>query len=50
MNTMKLEIQAHLREIVGLLSDCRNKVNTVMKHQVNFLSSSAYKNSVYTIL
>ena len=50
MNTMKLEIQAHLREIVGLLSDCCNKVNIVMKHQVNFLSSSAYKNSVYTIL
>ena len=50
VNTMKLEMQAHLREIVGLLSDCCNKVHIVMKRRVNFLSPSAYKNSVYTIV
>ena len=50
VNTMKLEIQAHLRDIVGLLSDRCNKVNIVMKRHVNSLSPSAYKNSVYAIV
>ena len=36
VNTMKLEMQTHLREIVGLLSDRCNKVHIVMKHHMNF--------------
>ena len=50
VNTMKLEMQAYPRDIVGLLSDRCNKVHIVMKRHVNFLSPSAYKNSVYTIV
>ena len=43
-------LQAHLGDIVGLVSDNCSKLNIAWKCHMTFFVSYAYKNYIYTVL